>query len=179
MMYALKEWQVINDAILEGKQSVLVRKGGILDSVYDFPPDKKEFYIFPTYEHQKKEYIKKEFHYLFKTDWKVSQHFNDGGFSYVKINLLCRMVECIQIKNIDELVSIYSQVIYTPEFLKTRFNYRPEEPLNIIRIIPQKLDKEFYVEYREDYRGCKSWIKLSEEDLKIQDGGCKHEQLGF
>lgn len=160
MEIALKEWQVVNDAILENKQSVLIRKGGILDSIDEFPPDKKEFFIFPTYEHQKKEYVKQEFHYLFKMPSFVIHSASDKPNVKIKINLLCTLKQCIQITDKKQLEEIYPFVIYTMEFLEMRFNYRPNEPLNILVIEPHKLEAEKLVEYTEYLRGCKSWITL-------------------
>ncbi len=158
---ALKEWQVVNDAILEGKQSILVRKGGILDTINDFPPEEKEFLIFPTYEHQKKEYVKKEFHYLFKEPEVSKCEVGEVLLEKYKINLLCKLKECKQITDKKQLKDILQYVIYTYEFLEMRFNYRQDEPLNVLVIEPHTLEKEILVEYTDSIKGCKSWITIT------------------
>ncbi|MGH9879382.1 MAG: DUF1802 family protein, partial [Nitrososphaerales archaeon] len=56
---ALKEWAVVVKALEEGKQCILFRKGGILDP--GFSVESSEFLLYPTFEHQTKEYLKDEY----------------------------------------------------------------------------------------------------------------------
>jgi len=49
---AFKEWAVIVDALVEGRQAIVFRKGGIHDPGGLFSPGPKDFFLFPTYEHQ-------------------------------------------------------------------------------------------------------------------------------
>jgi hypothetical protein len=150
-VYGLKEWQVVADAILEEKHLVLLRKGGILDSQYDFPPNKREFVIFPTYEHQKIEYIKPQYQYLYKQSDERYQ-----------ITLFCKLIECFPIQEKKYLEYLVDYTIYTYEFLEMKFNYRPLEPLNVLFIEPYKLVSPKEVEYNEHLRGCKSWVELGQ-----------------
>ncbi len=52
---ALKEWAVTVKALNEGKQIILICKGGIREEKREFQIDDKEFFLYPTYEHQKSE----------------------------------------------------------------------------------------------------------------------------
>ena len=49
---ALKEWAAVCRALEEGRQSVLLRKGGIIEETRDFALVERRFLLFPTYEHQ-------------------------------------------------------------------------------------------------------------------------------
>ena len=49
---AFKEWAVIVDALGEGRQSLILRKGGIRDPRGLFRPGRAEFFLLPTFEHQ-------------------------------------------------------------------------------------------------------------------------------
>ena len=51
-MKALKEWAVVCRALEEGRQTVLLRKGGILEFREGFEVKHDRFMLFPTYEHQ-------------------------------------------------------------------------------------------------------------------------------
>src|SRR5438477_13108634 len=49
---ALKEWAVVCRALQDGTQSVLLRKGGIIEETRDFALVERRFLLYPTYEHQ-------------------------------------------------------------------------------------------------------------------------------
>src|SRR5919206_951628 len=49
---ALKEWAVVCRALAEGRQSVVLRKGGIIEETRDFALVERRFLLYPTYEHQ-------------------------------------------------------------------------------------------------------------------------------
>src|SRR3954465_5772349 len=55
---ALKEWQIVCDALASGRQILLLRKGGILEAIGGFELEHREFLLFPTFVHQNCEMIK-------------------------------------------------------------------------------------------------------------------------
>ena len=62
MMNALKEWATVVKALEQGKQTVILRKGGILETASGFNIESKKFFLFPTWEHQETKHVKPEFH---------------------------------------------------------------------------------------------------------------------
>ena len=59
---ALKEWAVAVNVMARGRQIVTVRKGGIHRDDREFRIVHPEFLLYPTYEHQRQELLKEEFH---------------------------------------------------------------------------------------------------------------------
>ena len=57
-MNALKEWATIVNALENGKQTVILRKGGILETSSGFNVESKKFLLFPTWEHQEEKHVK-------------------------------------------------------------------------------------------------------------------------
>src|SRR5580658_10363220 len=55
---ALKEWAVVCGALEEGRQIILLRKGGIYESAGEFEIEHRQFLLFPTYLHQNAEMVK-------------------------------------------------------------------------------------------------------------------------
>ena len=53
-MNGLKEWATVVKALEHGKQTVILRKGGILETASGFIIESKKFLLFPTWEHQEK-----------------------------------------------------------------------------------------------------------------------------
>ena len=60
-MNGLKEWATVVKALEQGKQTVILRKGGILETASGFNVESKEFLLFPTWEHQEEIFVKVEF----------------------------------------------------------------------------------------------------------------------
>ncbi|HQU41894.1 MAG TPA: DUF1802 family protein, partial [Pirellulales bacterium] len=52
MRTAFKEWAVVCRALAGGRQSLILRKGGIVEEGGEFRPDHPEFLLFPTFSHQ-------------------------------------------------------------------------------------------------------------------------------
>ena len=59
MTPALKEWSAAVHALLDGRQTVLLRKGGIGEKRFDVAAD--EFLLFPTVAHSHAERVRPEF----------------------------------------------------------------------------------------------------------------------
>src|SRR5215211_5815003 len=60
-MIALKEWAIICKALEDGRQILLLRKGGIMEYRKGFEVKHNEFLLYPTFEHQSMESIKAEY----------------------------------------------------------------------------------------------------------------------
>ena len=61
-MNALKEWATVVNALENGDQTVLLRKGGILEDSSGFVVENEKFFLFPTFEHQETRHLKPQFH---------------------------------------------------------------------------------------------------------------------
>jgi len=61
-MNALKEWATVVKALESGDQTVILRKGGILESDSGFTIENEKFFLFPTFEHQETKHVKPEHH---------------------------------------------------------------------------------------------------------------------
>src|SRR5437660_10113016 len=55
---ALKEWAVVCRALEQGRQILLLRKGGIYESAGEFEIEHRQFLLFPTYLHQNLKMLK-------------------------------------------------------------------------------------------------------------------------
>ena len=79
-MEGLKEWATVVKALEQGKQTVILRKGGILETASGFNIESKKFFLFPTWEHQETKYVKPKFHEFLK---EVLNKKPDEGFNKV------------------------------------------------------------------------------------------------
>src|SRR6266849_1965219 len=60
LKHAFKEWAVICQALAEGRQALILRKGGIAEESGEFQLEHTRFWLFPTYVHQQSTGIKPE-----------------------------------------------------------------------------------------------------------------------
>src|SRR5260370_32014061 len=60
LQHAFKEWAVICTALAQGKQALILRKGGIAEAAGDFVVEHTRFWLFPTYTHQQRDGIQPE-----------------------------------------------------------------------------------------------------------------------
>ena len=62
MPIALKEWAVNVRALAEGEQLVAMRKGGIREEEKHFELDHEQFFLYPTFDHQRNDLVRESHH---------------------------------------------------------------------------------------------------------------------
>lgn len=160
MTRALKEWAVLLEAVASGKQSFLLRKGGILESSQGFQLESREFLFFPTWEHQQRDWVRPEFHALFDR----CAPSRDGQ---VEIRYLGRTSRIHPApSDPSALTGAVDSHIWTPEFLEMRYAYRPDLPLYQVELELFRLPDSTRLTVTDGMRGCRSWVEL-ETDVRI------------
>ena len=79
-MNGLKEWATVVKALENGKQTVILRKGGILETASGFNIESKKFFLIPTCEHQEPKHVKPEYHGFLE---QVLNNKPDEGFNKI------------------------------------------------------------------------------------------------
>jgi hypothetical protein len=150
---ALKEWSAAVHAMLEGRQTVLLRKGGIHEK--RFAVASQRFVFFPTVAHGHAERVRPEFRTLL--DAAVSDSTDDeivlrGGADVVAA------VEVTRPEAIDDLSDLH---IWTPASVRSeRIDFRPRRRLTVLVVQARPLLEPVRLKRLPDYRGCVSWVDL-------------------
>lgn len=158
MKHAFKEWAAICRALAEGKQALILRKGGIEEIRDGFEVKHTRFWLFPTYTHQQQAGIKQEARPLLELAEAEKppegmiriSHFAEAAGAYHVCDLAFALV-------LDHLH------VWSEETVRARFAYRRPG----IFVIPVRVHKSAEVFELPDtpyYQGCRSWLEL-EEDL--------------
>jgi hypothetical protein len=153
---ALKEWAVAVKALEEGHQIIILRKGGIREETKDFHIEANDFYLYPTYEHQKKEQLKDPFVSGFEAtlqDWNPDS-------PTVTISSYAELVEDIEIDDQDKLDLLAPFHIWTDNFTEERLKWKRKSPLHLMFLRVYKLAEPLELKVENQYLGCKSWIEL-------------------
>ncbi len=154
---ALKEWAVVAEALAAGRQTMLLRKGGIEEQGGEFRLEHSEFFLYPTYEHQHRRHVRPEF----QADFDRALAAQPAGGA-VRVRVYAIVAESFPVKSPDVLRALSEFHVWTDEFLKRRFVYRPERPLLLLALRVYTLP-EVLLPFRAEYRGCKSWVELDRE----------------
>jgi hypothetical protein len=149
---ALKEWAIVCQALSQGRQIMLLRKGGIYESGGEFELEHRQFLFFPTYLHQNRQMLKEDA--------------QDGYEPYaaepatVTLSLAGQVTDIIQLKSRAQADALDDQHVWTKPLLDMRFNYKPENPLYLLLVRAYRLARPVVVENTPAYAGCKSWVPL-------------------
>lgn len=155
---ALKEWASAIKALREGKQILVMRKGGIIEETRDFQVESRHFYLYPTYEHQKRELLKEsERHAVDETLAGWSPEAAD-----VELTAYAEVAEDIEVVDQEHLDRISGCHIWTDTFAEERLKWKKQNPLHVLLLRVYRLEEPVSVPVRSDYLGCKSWVELAD-----------------
>lgn len=175
-MLALKEWSIICKAMEEGKQTILLRKGGILEYKKGFEISQKLFLLYPTLEHQAAEYLQSN--YL--QEYELLLKRNSSEIVQDKVNTLRIMarIEAMQEFHDHELLSKLEKYhIWNEKYVNMRMNYNPKKPMNALLLRIYKLSQPISINVNPEWAGCKSWIDIEVPSRYGNQYGNIHELL--
>ncbi|WP_314591717.1 DUF1802 family protein [Paenibacillus terrigena] len=161
---ALKEWAVAIEALASGKQILLMRKGGIVEETRHFELKSPSFYVYPTYEHQRKELLKE----ANQSDIDVTLAGWSKDDTTVTLRLYAEVIEDIEIHDQETLNRLRDFHIWTDHFAEERLKWKKKLPLHVLLLRIYKLDPGLSIEIEEEYLGCKSWVNLPTQVTSIE-----------
>ena len=170
-MQALREWAVVCRALEEGRQVLILRKGGILEYRQGFEVKHERFLLFPTYEHQSKDHLQAD--YANKLDEVLSDQPRMGTN---RITSYAESVAVKEITNRTTLKMLANYHIWNESYVNARMDYNPRKPMSVILLRVFKLERPILIENKAEWIGCRSWIPL---DIDVTGGRPIMEDLQF
>jgi hypothetical protein len=152
---AFKEWALVCEAMKAGRQTTLIRKGGIREEDGIFQVNDPEFFLMPTYEHQTSTLIQSSFIEPLKA-------IQARGFDPRNVTLdAYAVVDTIRTCDDEGRLALLSnEHIWNEQYLKMRLDYNPYDPLYIMILRVYKLPEPVTLPMTHEYGGCKSWVTL-------------------
>jgi hypothetical protein len=148
----LKEWASVCSALEEGRQIVLLRKGGILEAIGGFELEHPQFFLFPTYLHQNAPMLKEhERNRLVTLSAEPAE---------VVLSSAAIVTDIIRLRDRGQMDALDREHIWTGPLIDMRFNYRPQNPLYLLLLRVYRLAKPITIRNTPEYAGCKSWVPL-------------------
>jgi hypothetical protein len=153
---AFKEWAAICAALAAGRQSVILRKGGIAEEGGLFRPEHSEFLLYPTYFHEHRAGVKLEFLPLLEAAETARAAVGTIRFSH-----FVRVSGARRLTTLEDALALDDRHAWTPEVVSKRFNYRTPGlfalDVSVFRLREPALRPE-----RPEYAGCKTWVMLDD-----------------
>jgi hypothetical protein len=158
---ALKEWAIVCKGFEEGKQVILLRKGGIMERRHGFELKHNDFYMFPTYEHQSRDLLQHDYADKFESVLQ-SKPTDDQN----TIHLYAKVIYITETFNREMLYDLRGFHIWNEKYVNQRMDYNPEKPLSIVLLRVYRLNKSLNVTLSPQQAGCRSWIDFHSSGME-------------
>ena len=160
--FALKEWAAVCAALAQGRQSILLRKGGIAETGDGFRVEHDEFWLYPTRFHQAEDELIADAGGLLDDPL-----FNPPPEGLVRLKLYAVVEQVFQLSRPEQLGALDGLHVLSPATLLKRFEYR-QPGLNVLLVRTYQRGELFEVTESPHFAGCKSWVDLRN---KLPTGG--------
>lgn len=155
MRLAFKEWAIVVDALSQGGQSIILRKGGISEGKGGFKPEHPEFLLFPTLFHQQRDSVVPSARVRYD---QIAPAFPPR--EVLRIDAFTRVAKIETITSLDQLQRLRPFHIWRDEVLRERFDWSREKLIHCLVVRTYRLAETVELPMLERYGGCKSWIEL-------------------
>lgn len=148
---ALKEWAGVCAALVEGRQTVLLRKGGIREQSGQFVPEHPCFWLYPTHVHEAQQGLRGE--------TSTTSAAGPGPGGAVLIDSLATIEWAEFVTSEDALASLEPFHVWSAETIQKRFHYR-RPGLWAIGVRVYRRDEPWSLVPTVEQLGCVSWVAL-------------------
>lgn len=152
-----KEWQVVCDALASGRQSILLRKGGIHEGREGFSFAHDRFFLFPTRFHATAAQVR-EGEVKAAPEWQPGEN--------VRITHFVRLMRAVTCVDWDRMVALEPFHIYSEETVRDRFYWQgrnmPSGSIHVALAEVHELPTAWEIRYAPAFGGCRSWVQLPE-----------------
>jgi hypothetical protein len=152
---ALKEWATVCLALAEGRQSLLVRKGGIAEGSRGFRMEHDEFWLFPTQFHQSPDQLTTDGAALLG---RAQASAPPPGRLLIDCYAAVKSVAFVEEER--RLSELDGWHVMSAEVVRQRFHYR--RPGLFVAAVEVFRGPAVKVADEPRYAGCHSWVDLSQ-----------------
>jgi hypothetical protein len=151
---AFKEWAVVCAALAAGRQTIILRKGGIHERRDGFRVQHQNFWLLPTNFHQQSEHLTDGAADLLA---QVQREKPPGGQFHLR-QFAC-VQQVIELGTEAQALALHGLHVWSEQTVRDRFHYRqPGLFLLIVRTYQQTTPQ--VVEEQPSMAGCKTWVDL-------------------
>jgi hypothetical protein len=161
-----KEWSFICEALGQGAQTIILRKGGIHEGRGGFQFQHDAFWLFPTGFHNQGELLR--WTPANPNEIAVPQ---DEKRQRVDIRYFAKLDQLWRLTDWDKVAALEPFHVWTQETIRDRFAWNEDSCLHVALVRVYKLPADSAVwsfPYIAGYGGCRSWVKLPVEGQALE-----------
>ncbi|MCW5558026.1 MAG: DUF1802 family protein [Verrucomicrobiae bacterium] len=158
MRVAFKEWAVIVEALGRGRQSLILRKGGIAEDAGVFRVDHPRFLLFPTQFHQHRDHVLPD-----AADLADAAATQAPPPDQLRIRYAAAVVGWRLLASLGEVQALAGHHLWSPETIANRFTWGGEESIVLMALRVFRLEPPAELPMQPDYGGCRSWVTLEQD----------------
>ena len=159
-----KEWQVVCDALASGRQSILLRKGGIHEGRQGFSFAHESFFLFPTRFHALADQVR-------EGEVKVLPEWQPGDV--IGITHHAEALWAITLTDWKKVGALEPLHIYSEQTVRDRFDWEGKGmasgSIHLALVRVRELATPWEFPYEAKYGGCRSWVNLPEPPAGWKD----------
>ncbi len=157
-----KEWAFVCEALGQGVQTLILRKGGIHEGRGGFHFQHDDFWLFPTGFHAQKEQL----------DWTPENAEavavpQDEQRAEVVIRHHAELKKVWKVTEWEKVAALAPYHVWKEEVIRERFVWNEESCLHVALVRVASLAAAWTFPYERGYGGCRSWVKLPAEKRPI------------
>lgn len=145
---AFKEWAGVCDALASGRQSLILRKGGISEGPDGFRPDHPAFWLYPTNVHEAEQGLR-----------SPGPDRSDETPGTVAIDAMAVVEWTGRVDRPEQLAGLADLHEWTEATVLKRFHYR-SPGLWALAVRVFRADEPRRVAVTDAQLGCKTWVPL-------------------
>ena len=154
MKAAFKEWALVCEALGTGRQSVIIRKGGIAEGREGFAFRHEEFLLFPTWFHEQLE----------KTTLPSGTAMPAAPGEDLEIRYTAAIEWSRLVTDWSQVQKLRDLHIWKEDVLEERFRYDEAPGVHIAFVRVFRLDPPLRFKNEKKYGGCRSWVEVPEDE---------------
>ncbi|WP_197373651.1 DUF1802 family protein [Mycolicibacterium baixiangningiae] len=154
---ALKEWSAAVHAMLDGRQTVLLRKGGIGEKRFRVPAhvQARRFLLFPTVAHSHTDRVRVEHRDL------LTPAAADSTEDALTLRAGAKVVAAVEVTRPEAIGELEPMHIWTADSVQAdRLDFRPKHRLTVLVVQVSALAQPLRIDRTPQYGGCTSWVDL-------------------
>ncbi len=150
-----KEWALVCEALGSGRQSVIIRKGGIAEGRDGFTFQHREFFLFPTFFHEQLARVR-----------LTNATLPEARPGEIEIRYFARVSEVRVMTDWEEVRALEPFHILQESVVRERFDYAEEPGVHVAFVQVSRLEPAWRFPDAKAYGGCRSWVTLPELRLR-------------
>lgn len=154
MNIAFKEWAAVCRALADGRQAVILRKGGIAEADGEFRPEHPRFWLYPTYFHAQEAAL------IPSAGPLVAAAFADKPpAGRLWLTHFAEVVAVHHADTLDAALALEGLHVWAADTVRQRFHYR-SPGLYALTVRVQRAEVSADLPEHPAYAGCKTWVEL-------------------